>query len=92
MLWENWIQNISTYVLGVPDANTGALIFSLVIVIIALLGVLLITKGKKADITMSITCCICFIFLVVIGWFPILAGSIIAFVFAFMFAKSVSGG
>jgi hypothetical protein len=91
IIWENWLQNISFNVLGV-DELTGGIMISLVFIIIMVMMILLITKAKKADATMPLTMCLGFCFFIVLGWFPLFVGSVLALICALIFARQVSGG
>jgi uncharacterized membrane protein YdjX (TVP38/TMEM64 family) len=90
MMWEDWITSASTALdMDVWEAAT----FLSIIFTVALLGfVLLMTKGKHADITVPLFGMISFVLWIFLGWFPTWTGAVIAALFAFMLSRVIIKG
>lgn len=89
MLWQDWIEAFSAAVEMTTDQ--GAIFLSLFLTIVLVMCVLIVTKGKKVQVTLPATCLLAFVFWIFMGWFPSWSGSVIAVVFALMLAKDYSG-
>lgn len=90
VVWSEWLTSISL-ALGTTATEAG-IIFSLAFTIGLLIVVLIATKGKKPEVTMSFTSLFCTIFFTFLGWYPIWVGSVLALVLSIIIAKIISGG
>ena len=90
VVWADWLTSIAL-ALGTSTTEAG-IIFSLAFTIGLLIVVLISTKGKKPDVTMSFTALFTTIFFTFLGWYPIWVGSVLALVLSILIAKIISGG
>jgi len=89
VIWTEYLTSIAS-ALGTSATEAG-MIFSLIFTIGLLLVAVIATKGKKPEITMSLSSFFSTVFFTFIGWYPLWIGSVMALVLALMFAMFISG-
>jgi hypothetical protein len=75
-------------ILGV-DVTSAALIIATLFTMVFIFVIIIATKGRKADISIPATGLISFILWIILGWYPIWIGAVVAFMFALLLAKTV---
>lgn len=90
VIWSDWLTSVASAL--DTTATEAGIMFSLAFTIGLLIVVVIATRGKKPDVTMSFTSLFITIFFTFIGWYPIWIGSVMALVIAIMLAKIISGG
>lgn len=90
VIWTDWLTSVAL-ALGTTPTEAG-IMFSLAFTIGILLVVILATKGKKPDVTITFTSLFVTVFFTFIGWYPIWIGSVLALVLSIIIAKIISGG
>lgn len=87
MIWEDWITAAAT-ALYMENWEAAAFL-SILFTLFSLGFVLLVTNGKKSDITVPLFGLIDFVLWILLGWFPAWTGAVIAALFAFMLARTI---
>lgn len=89
VVWSQYLSNIADF-MNVTSTQAG-IIHSLGITIIAIILVLIASKGKNALVTVPVTSFFSILLFSYIEWFPIWTGSVIALVLViflgFVFGK-----
>jgi len=88
MLWSNWLEHASLG-LGLTVTQTGIVIGFCVC--LAVLGVMAMVSGDALKITAPLSLLLTVSFFVFLGWFPVLLGSVMAFIFAIFVALAITG-
>lgn len=89
-IWSEWLTLAGT-ALEMTTTQAGTFL-SLLITIAIVLTILIATKGRRAEYTVSIGALLCMILFTFIGWMPVWTGSVIGIVLALFIAKIFSGG
>lgn len=90
VIWSDWLTSAST-ALEMSEAQAGTFL-SLVITIVIVLAILIATRGKMAQYTVSIGALLCMILFTFMGWMPVWTGSVIGIVLAIFIASVFRGG
>lgn len=90
VVWSDWLTSIAS-ALDTTVTEAG-IIFSLAFTIMLIIVVLIATRGKRPDVTVTFTSIFVTIFFTFLGWYPIWIGSVLALVLSIIIAKIVSGG
>lgn len=85
-IWTDWLTDAST-ALEMTNTQAGTFL-SLSITIAILLAILIATRGKSAEYTVSIGALLCMILFTFMGWMPVWTGSVIAVVLALFIANT----
>ena len=89
-LWADWLASVAAGLdVGTTDAG---ILFSLGFTIMLILVVLIATKGKKATVSVSFTSLFATLFFLVLGWYPVWMGSVLALVLSIIIAAIFSRG
>ena len=90
VLWADWLASVAAGLdVGTTDAG---ILFSLGFTIMLILVVLIATKGKKATVSVSFTALFATLFFLVLGWYPVWMGSVLALVLSIIIAAIFSRG
>jgi hypothetical protein len=90
LIWQDWLISAST-TLGVTTEQGGIMLSILVTLILSAIFTIA-TRGKHAPSVMMGTFTLGTVLFTFMGWFPTWTGSVIAILFALLFARTVSGG
>ena len=90
VIWSDWLTSVA-FALGTTSTEAG-IMFSLAFTMGLLVVVLIATRGKKPDVTITFSTLLSTIFFTFIGWYPIWIGSLLALVMSILIAKIISGG
>ena len=89
VIWSDWLTSAST-ALEMTSTQAGTFL-SLVITIVIVLAILIATRGKMAQYTVSIGALLCMILFTFMGWMPVWTGSVIGIVLAVFIANIFRG-
>lgn len=90
VIWGDWLASIA---LAMDATQTQAgIMFSLIFTIGLIVVVLLATRGKKPEVSVTFISLFTTIFFTFLGWYPIWIGSVMALVIAILLARIISGG
>jgi hypothetical protein len=90
VIWGSYLESIA---LAFDTTQTQAgVMFSIMFTIGLIVVVLIATRGKKPEITVSFVAWFVTIFFTFIGWYPIWIGSVIAIIISIVISKIISGG
>lgn len=89
-IWTDWLTDAGT-ALEMTPTQAGTFL-SLSITIVILLAILIATRGRKAEYTVSIGGLLCMILFTFMGWMPAWTGSVIGIVLALFIANSFRKG
>lgn len=90
VVWSDWLTSIAS-ALNTTVTEAG-IIFSLAFTIMIILVVLIATRGKRPDVTVTFTSLFVTLFFTFLGWYPLWVGSVLALVLSILIAKIISGG
>lgn len=90
VIWSDWLTSAGT-ALGMTDLQAGTFI-SLSITITIVLAILIATRGRRSQYTVSIGALLCMVLFTFIGWMPTWTGSVIGLVLAIFIASLFRGG
>lgn len=90
VIWSDWLTSAAT-ALEMTSTQAGTFL-SLVITIVIVLAILIATRGKMAQYTVSIGSLLCMILFTFMGWMPVWTGSVIGIVLAIFIANVFRGG
>jgi len=90
VIWSDWLTSAGT-ALGMTNAEAGTFL-SLGITITIILAILIATRGKRSQYTVSIGALLCMILFTFLGWMPVWTGSVIGLVLAVFIASMFKGG
>ncbi len=66
--------------------------FSLMFTIGLIVAVLIATRGRKPEVTVTFVSLFVTVFFTFLGWYPVWIGSVLALVISILLAKIISGG
>ena len=89
VVWSDWLSSVAS-AFGTTTTEAG-IIFSLAWTIGLLIVVLIVTRGKKPDVTVTFTTILTTIFFTFLGWYTVWIGSVLALVLSILIAKIISG-
>ena len=90
VIWGDYLTSIA---LAMDATETQAgIMFSLIFTIGLIVVVLIATKGKKPEVSVTFISLFTTIFFTFLGWYPIWIGSVMSLVIAIILAKIISGG
>ena len=90
VLWADWLASVAAGLdMGTTDAGV---IFSLGFTILLILVVLIATKGENPTVSVSFTALFATLFFLVLGWYPVWMGSVLALVLSIIIAAIFSRG
>lgn len=90
VIWADWLASIASGMdVGTTDAG---ILFSLGFTILMILVVLIVTKGESPTISVSFTALFATLFFLVLGWYPVWMGSVLALVLSIIIAAIISRG
>ena len=90
VIWSDWLTSAGT-ALGMTNAEAGTFL-SLAITIMIILSILIATRGRRSQYTVSIGALLCMILFTFLGWMPVWTGSVIGLVLAVFIASIFKGG
>ena len=90
VLWADWLASVAAG-LDVGPTDAGIL-FSLGFTILMIFVVLIATKGESPTISVSFTALFATLFFLVLGWYPVWMGSVLALVLSIIIAAIFSRG
>ncbi|HUY00106.1 MAG TPA: hypothetical protein VMV49_11165 [Candidatus Deferrimicrobium sp.] len=91
MQWQTWLEAVGAAI-GIENVQiTGTLCAALTTVILLFI-IVLATGGEHADVAISIGGLLLTIIFLVIEWYPVGTGAVMAFVMALYAAKVISSG
>jgi len=90
VIWSDWLTVAGT-ALGMTDAQAGTFL-SLAMTISIILAILIATRGKRSQYTVSIGALLCMVLFSFMGWMPVWTGSVIGLVLALFIASLFRGG
>ena len=90
VIWGEYLASIAS-AMGTTATEAG-IMFSLIFTIGLIVVVLIATRGRKPDVTVSFISLFLTLFWTFIGWYPIWIGSVMALVISIILAKVISGG
>lgn len=90
VVWSGYLNAIAA-AFGTTATEAG-IIISLLFSVAALFVVVIATKGKRPDVTVTFTSFFTTVLFTFMGWYPIWIGSVMALVIAILLARIVSGG
>ncbi len=90
VIWSDYLTSIAS-AFGTNATQAGVMI-SLMFTVGILIVVILATKGKKPEVTVTFTSLFVTIFFTFIGWYPVWIGSVLALILSIIIARIVSGG
>jgi len=85
-IWTDWLTDAGT-ALEMTPTQAGTFL-SLSVTIVIILAILIATKGRGAEYTVSIGALFCMILFTFIGWMPVWTGSVIGIVLALFIANT----
>ena len=85
-IWSEWLEIAGT-ALEMTTVQAGTFL-SLTVTIVVILAILIATRGRKAEYTVSIGALFCMILFTFIGWMPVWTGSVIGIVLAIFIANT----
>jgi len=85
-IWSEWLESAGT-ALEMTTVQAGTFL-SLTVTIVVILAILIATRGRKAEYTVSIGSLFCMILFTFIGWMPVWTGSVIGIVLALFIANT----
>lgn len=89
VIWGDYLASIA---LAMDATQTQAgIMFSLIFTIGLIVIVLIATKGKKPEVSVSFTSLFTTIFFTFLGWYPLWVGSVLALTVSLILAKIISG-
>lgn len=89
-IWTEWLTAAGT-ALDMTPTQAGTFL-SLTVTIVIVLAILIATRGRKAEYTVSIGALLCMILFTFIGWMPVWTGSVIGIVLAVFIANTFRRG
>ena len=90
VVWSEWLTSIAS-ALDTTVTEAG-IIFSLAFTIGLIVVVLIATRGRKPEVTVTFTSLFVTVFFTFLGWYPVWVGSVLALVISILLARIVSGG
>ena len=90
VIWEDYLNSIALAMDA--TATEAGIMFSLMFTIGLIVVVILATKGKRPEVSVTFTSLFITIFFTFIGWYPVWIGSVLALVLSIIIAKIVSSG
>ena len=88
-IWSEYLTSIAG-ALGVTPTQAG-MIFSLVFTIGLLVVALISTKGRKPELTLTLSALFSTMLFTGMGWYPVWVGSVLALVVALLFIMFIKG-
>ena len=89
VIWADYLASIAT---AFDTTTTEAgILFSLLFTIGLTVVVLIATRGRRPEVSVSAIAFFATLFFTVLGWYPIWLGSVMALVIALVVAKIISG-
>ena len=90
VIWSGWLNAIASAF--DTTATEAGIIVSLLFTLASIFTVLIGTKGKKPEVTVTFTGFFVTILFTFMGWYPLWMGSVIALVVSILLARIISGG
>ena len=85
-IWSDWLEVAGT-ALEMTTTQAGTFL-SLGITIVIILAIMIATRGRKAEYTVSIGALMCMILFTFMGWMPMWTGSVIGIILAVFIANT----
>ena len=90
VIWGDWLASVA---LAMDATQTQAgVMFSLIFTIGLIVVVLLATRGRRPEVSVTFISLFTTIFFTFLGWYPIWIGSVLALVISIILARIISGG
>lgn len=89
-IWTDWLTSAAT-ALDMTAIQAGTFL-SLSVTIVIVLAILISTRGRKAEYTVSIGALLCMILFTFMGWMPVWTGSVIGIILAVFIANTFRRG
>ena len=90
VIWSDWLNAIAS---AFDTSSTEAgIIISLMFTIASIFIVLMATKGKRPEVTVTFTGFFITVLFTFMGWYPVWIGSVIALIISILLARIISGG
>lgn len=89
VIWSDYLNSIAS-AFGTSATEAGIMI-SIMFTIASIFIVLMATKGRKPEVTVTFTGFFVTILFTFMGWYPVWIGSVIALVVAIILARAISG-
>lgn len=90
VIWGDYLASIAL-AMDTTETNAG-IMFSLIFSIGLIVVVLIATKGRRPEVSVTFLSLFTTVFFTFLGWYPIWIGSVLALVISILLAKIISGG
>ncbi len=90
VVWSDWLTSIAS-ALDTTVTEAG-IIFSLAFTFGMIIVVLIATRGRRPEVTVTFSSLFLTVFFTFLGWYPVWIGSVLALVMSIIIAKIISGG
>lgn len=90
VVWTDYLNAIASAL--DTSATEAGIMISLMFTMASIFIVLIATKGKRPEVTVTFTSFFVTVLFTFMGWYPVWIGSVIALIISILLARIISGG